>query len=90
MDKGALNCFPSIHAIMGTLMVISGVKTKGFPKWFQITSIVFGVGCILSTVFIKQHYFIDMVVGTIIMLFFYFLVTFIDNKFLKNRKDSNI
>lgn len=90
MDKGALNCFPSIHAIMGTLMVISGFKTKGFPKWFQITSIVFGVGCIMSTVFVKQHYFIDMVVGTIIMLVFYLLVNFIDNRIIKNKEKSNI
>ena len=90
MDKGAVNCFPSIHAVMGTLMVISGFKTKGFPKWFQIISVIFGVGCIISTVFVKQHYFIDMVVGTTIMLVFYLLVSLVDKKIIKNKEKSEI
>jgi len=70
---------------MGTCMVIGGFKTKKFPKWLNIVSIVFGVGCILSTVFVKQHYFIDMVLGVIFMLVFYGIVLLIDNKITKKK-----
>ena len=88
MDKGALNCCPSIHAVMGTLMIIAGYKTEKFPKWLQILSMIFGVGCILSTVFIKQHYFIDIVLGVLIMSASYLLVTTIDKKILRKKEDK--
>ena len=85
-DPTAQNCCPSIHAVMGTLMIIGGYKTEKFPKWLKITSIVFGIGCIVSTVFVKQHYFIDMVLGVIFMSVFYALVLLIDKKIQKKRK----
>jgi len=85
-DAKALNCCPSIHAVMGALMVIGGWKTNKFPKWLQIVSIIFGVGCALSTVFVKQHYFIDMVLGVLFMIFFYWIVCLVDKK-LQKRKE---
>lgn len=85
-DGKAMNCFPSIHAVMGVFMIIGGYKTNKFPKWFQITSIVFGIGCIISTVFIKQHYFVDMIAGTIVMIVFYWLVLLVDKKLMKRKE----
>ena len=85
IDGKAMNCFPSIHAVMGTLMIIGGCKTDKMPKWFNIVSIIFGVGCIVSTVFIKQHYFIDMVFGVIFMIIFYLLVLYVDKKIEKRK-----
>lgn len=87
-DPKALNCFPSIHAVMGMLMIIGGTKSSNLPKWFNIISIVFGVGCIFSTVFIKQHYFIDMVVGTILSALIYFIVCIIDKKIVKKKEEK--
>jgi membrane-associated phospholipid phosphatase len=79
-DAKAVNCFPSIHAIIGTTMIIGGYKTNKFSKKLQITSIICGIGCTISTVFVKQHYFVDMVVGTLIMIVFYSLILWIDKK----------
>jgi membrane-associated phospholipid phosphatase len=83
IDKEALNCFPSIHSLMGTAMIIGGFKTNKFPKWFSISCYILGIGCILSTVFIKQHYFIDMVVGVLLMIVVYTIILFIDKKSTK-------
>lgn len=88
-DGKAMNCLPSIHAVMGVIMIIGGWKTGKMPKWLSITSIIFGVGCILSTVFIKQHYFIDMVLGVIVIIIFYALVVYFDKKLLKRKEKRN-
>lgn len=87
-DPKALNCLPSIHAVMGVCMIIGGYKTKKMPKWLNITGIVFGIGCILSTVFVKQHYFIDMVAGTILMFVVYYAVLLVDKKLQEKQKSK--
>ena len=84
IDKEALNCFPSMHAVMGTLMIIGGTKSSKLSTWLSITSYICGIGCILSTLFIKQHYFIDVVVGISLILIVYAIVTLIDKK-IKNK-----
>jgi len=86
MDRRAVNCFPSVHALMGTAMVIGGYNTKKFSKKFKVLSVVCGVGCIISTVFVKQHYVIDMVAGVILMLICYGIVLLIDKK-INNKKE---
>ena len=88
-DPKALNCLPSIHAVMGVIMIIGGWKTNKMPKAFNIISIIFGVGCILSTVFIKQHYFIDMVLGTILVSIVYLIVLHFDKKLQEKQKIKN-
>lgn len=85
IDKEALNCFPSIHSLMGTAMVIGVVKTKNFSKGFKLLSCIIGVGCVLSTVFIKQHYFIDMIVGVMLMILTYVMVLYVDKKLLNKQ-----
>lgn len=88
-DPRALNCFPSIHAVVGVAMIIGGWKTGKMPKWLTIVSIIFGVGCILSTVFVKQHYFIDMVAGTILFIIVYPLVIYFEKLILKRKEQKN-
>lgn len=90
IDKEALNCFPSVHALMGCGMVIGGLKTKKFPHWLRIISFIFGIGCIVSTVFIKQHYFIDMLVGMLLMVIVYLIVLVIDEKIVKKKTLQNV
>lgn len=85
LDGEALNCFPSVHALMGCSMIIGSLKTEKFPSWFKIISLIFGIGCILSTVFVKQHYFIDMLVGTMLMLIVYLLVLLVDKRIIKKK-----
>ena len=55
-DLEAMNCFPSLHAIVGMCLVSIGayipkLDKKGLPKAFRIISIIIGIGCILSTIF---------------------------------------
>lgn len=80
IDNGAVNCLPSIHAIFGTLMVLGGCNTKGTNIWYKLLTITLGLGCIVSTVFVKQHYFIDMVAGVALMLLVYVGVLLVEKK----------
>ena len=83
-DATALNCFPSLHCTMGTLEVLLGIKLFGWenslPAGLRITSVVFGVGCIASTMFIKQHYAVDAVAGIVLMISVYIIVDAIFRK----------
>lgn len=86
LDPTALNCFPSLHAAMGVITVIASYKNNIFPKWLQITGIILGIGCAISTVFIKQHYFIDMIIGTLLVIIIYSIISLIDKKIHNKKK----
>lgn len=93
-DSTALNCFPSLHATFGMMLALVGIplskKEKHFPLWARIVSIVFGFGIILSTFFIKQHYFIDAVAGMFLMVGTYFLARFIIDKYLLHKEKKKM
>lgn len=80
-DATALNCFPSLHASMGMAVVVIGIpffkKDGHFPLGLRIFSIIFGFGVVMSTFFIKQHYFIDAVAGALLLLAMYFIWKFL-------------
>lgn len=59
-----VNCFPSLH-VLTTYFVMRYTKYKDSRKVFYYTQIV-GVLIILSTVFIKQHFVLD-IIGAIIL-----------------------
>lgn len=70
-DPKAMNCFPSLHAVIGMFLAIIGISVpyldrKHIPIAFRIVCIICGLGCVLSTIFIKQHYFIDMIAGVLL------------------------
>lgn len=83
LDEGALNCFPSLHSVGGTLLVLIGWKTTKeeveLPKIMRVISLIFGYGIICSTVFVKQHYLIDAICGHILMMVTYYLGSIIYN-----------
>jgi len=61
IDTPVLNCLPSIHCILSFLFIFSVMKEKkSFNKYFIIISSTL---VILSTVFIKQHVIIDIVLA---------------------------
>ena len=81
-DPTAMNCFPSLHSVVGMLVAIIGiyvpfVDKKHIPIALRIVCIICGLGCVLSTIFIKQHYFIDMLVGALLAVISYVVVYFI-------------
>ena len=76
-DSTAMNCLPSLHATVGMAMAMIGIWTgkdeKHFPIGLRIFCGLFGFGIIMSTFFVKQHYFIDAVTGALLMAIFYFI-----------------
>lgn len=76
-DETALNCLPSLHATVGMALSMVGIWTgkdeKHFPIGLRIFCGLFGAGIIMSTFFVKQHYFIDAVTGAALMAIFYFI-----------------
>lgn len=90
-DETALNCFPSLHATVGTALALVGLYTgkdeKHCPLWIRIFCGLFGAGIIMSTFFVKQHYFIDSMVGMCLELVLYFVFKlFIVPPFLRRRE----
>ena len=90
-DETALNCFPSLHATVGMALALVGIYTgkdeKHFPIGLRIFCGLFGLGIILSTVFVKQHYFIDMLVGVLLEALLYFIwKLFIVPAYLKRKQ----
>ncbi len=62
--------FPSSHCLISVLCTIMAIRY--FPKlgkWY----IFFNIGLILSTVYIKQHYVIDSILGVLLAPVFYLL-----------------
>ena len=93
-DETALNCFPSLHATVGMALAMAGLWTgkddKHFPIGLRIFCTLFGIGIVLSTVFVKQHYFIDAVAGAGLMAIFYFIFKlFIIPSYLR-RKEAKL
>lgn len=87
-SEDPLNCFPSLHAAFGTAIVFALLGEKKCPIGLKIFNAVVGIGIILSTVFIKQHYFIDIVVGSLLMIIAYIIVYLVDIKYFKKKQEK--
>ena len=93
-DDTALNCFPSLHATFGTLLLLIGIPLtkrewqlqKKLPWHCATICIVFGLGIVMSTFFIKQHYFIDAVAGMALMILFYYIADLCVGQYLKKKE----
>ena len=66
-DTPAINCFPSIHCLFMFQIIFSFLSFKT-NKLKKVLVIIFSILVILSTLFIKQHYVIDVLVSFIICL----------------------
>lgn len=68
-----VNLFPSIHCFYCWMCFLAVYKKKNIPVFYQAFSFVMTVGVILSTLFIRQHYFVDTVAGVMSAQIFYLL-----------------
>lgn len=64
----SFNCFPSLHAAISTICFYAWfryakIKPSKATKTAAIAALVIVAGVILSTLFIKQHYIVDEIVG---------------------------
>lgn len=58
------NVFPSVH-VLGVLAALFAIwHTPGMKKWtWHVFSLIYGILIIASTLFVKQHAFIDVLAG---------------------------
>lgn len=66
-----VNCFPSIHVLTTFVIMITAYKRKKQNNWEYGLLTFVGVLIILSTLFTKQHAFIDVITGIVAASFLY-------------------
>ncbi|MDV3428594.1 MAG: phosphatase PAP2 family protein [Bacillota bacterium] len=71
------NCFPSIHVINTLLVQFYITRNKDASKILKIICNIIGILIIISTMFIKQHVFLDAVSAAVIAYIIYYLVNYI-------------
>ena len=61
---GSVNaCAPSLHVLLASGYMLPLIGTKKIPVWLKILGLLSGTLIILSTVLVKQHVLIDLVVA---------------------------
>ena len=79
-DTPAINCFPSLHCAISMLFILTITYQKDTKVKYRLLVIIISILIMMSTLFVKQHVFIDLVSGDILMIFVY--ITFSNNKIL--------
>ncbi|MBQ9815230.1 MAG: phosphatase PAP2 family protein [Lachnospiraceae bacterium] len=74
----AFNLFPSYHCLISLYCYLGVRKQPEISKGFRIYSLVMTILICLSTVFTKQHYFIDIFGGLAISIICYLVVGKLD------------
>ena len=69
----AYNLLPSFHCINSTLCYLGVAGRSEIPKWFRVYSLITMLLIFASTVFVKQHYFLDVVTGAALALIVFLL-----------------
>ena len=62
-SRMAYNLLPSFHCINSTLCYLGVAGRKEIPVWVRVYSFVTAILIFASTVYVKQHYFLDIVTG---------------------------
>ncbi len=74
IDTPILNCFPSLHCAMSILFMTSILENKNINVFTKVIITIICLFIMASTLFVKQHVFIDLVSGDIIATIVYFFV----------------
>ena len=69
----AYNLLPSFHCINSTLCYLGVAGRREIPRWFRIYSLITMLLIFASTVYVKQHYFLDIVTGAALAGIVFFL-----------------
>lgn len=72
MDE-PVNLFPSIHCLESWMCFRATLSLKKVSKGYKISMFIFTILVCLSTVFVKQHVFIDIIGGILVVEFGLFL-----------------
>ena len=82
-DTPAINCFPSIHCLLCFQVSLMILLCKNANIKNKIITIIISFLIITSTVFIKQHYFYDIIGAFIIFIISNVIISKITTKFMK-------
>ena len=74
VDTPILNCFPSMHCAISMSWLLYIITSKETNKKEKIIIPILCVAIMISTLFIKQHVFIDLVSGVILATIVYIVV----------------
>lgn len=69
----AYNLLPSFHCINSALCYFGVAGRKELPLWFRIYTLVTALLIFASTLFVKQHYLMDILPGVALAALAYFL-----------------
>lgn len=72
-----LNCSPSMHCSISTLVLIFALTASTMPINLRIIYSTTSLGIILSTLFTKQHVLIDLVNGVLLAMLIFLFVFYI-------------
>lgn len=88
------NCFPSIHVLKSALIAMYANVDKDLSITSKVGIWMASITIILSTMFVKQHYFYDIISGLVLALGLYYTANYFELKgylsisFLKNKLSS--
>ncbi|MBO4356042.1 MAG: phosphatase PAP2 family protein [Clostridia bacterium] len=69
----AYNLLPSFHCINSTLCYLGVAGRREVPVWVRVYSLVTTLIIFASTVYVKQHYFLDIVSGVALAAVSYYI-----------------
>lgn len=69
----AYNLLPSFHCINSTLCYLGVARRREIPFWFRCYSFLTTILIYASTVYVKQHYVLDIVTGVALAAVVYFI-----------------
>ena len=67
------NLFPSLHCLLSWTVFRGSLYVKREPKWRKFAQLIMTLLVFASTLFVKQHYFVDILAAIIAVEIGYFL-----------------
>ncbi len=79
------NCFPSIHVLNSVLIALYTYESDKISKLTKIICVFIAASIVLSTMFIKQHYFADVLSAIVFAFMLYFSFKNVKVSFINNQ-----